>query len=276
MPEGPEIRRAAIEVAAAVEGKTALSIQFGQEKLQHWGPTLSGRKVLAIETRGKAMLTRLDNGYAIYTHNQLYGRWYCVPAGKLPETHRTLRLSIHTRDQWALLYSASDIAVITDSAIETHPFLAKLGPDVLDLRTTPEVIEARLLDKAFRRRRLGNFLTDQRFVAGLGNYLRCEILYSAQLSPARKPGELDPSTRSLLARLIVELPRQSLETAGITNDPVHAQALLDSGATYEAARFLVFRREGEPCYRCGHPIRKIRSAGQACYVCPSCQRTSAD
>ena len=271
MPEGPEIRRAANQVAAAIQGKTAVHIRFGQEKLQCWNARLSGHQVLAVETRGKAMLTRLDNGYAIYSHNQLYGRWHCVPAGQPPRTNRTLRLSIETKDQWALLYSASDIEVIADSDIDSHPFISRLGPDVLDLHTTPEIVTERLLSKTYRNRRLGNFLTDQQFVAGLGNYLRCEILHAAQLAPTQKPCELAPSALSLLARLILELPRQSLETEGITNNPNDARKLMAAGATFEEARFMVFRREGESCYQCGDHIRKIRSAGQACYICPSCQ-----
>ncbi len=36
-------------------------------------------------------------------------------------------------------------------------------------------------------------------------------------------------------------------------------------------RFLVHTREGEPCPRCGGPIRKLRAAGRGTYVCERCQ-----
>ena len=36
-------------------------------------------------------------------------------------------------------------------------------------------------------------------------------------------------------------------------------------------RFLVHLREGEPCPRCGRPMRKLRAAGRGTYVCERCQ-----
>lgn len=123
MPEGPEIRKAADRVAQAIEGKRAIRVEFTQAKLKPWNNKLSNHIVRCIETRGKAMLTRFDNGLNIYSHNQLYGRWLYVPAGELPDTTRQLRLAIKTVNQWALLYSASNIEVLHDGDISQHPFL---------------------------------------------------------------------------------------------------------------------------------------------------------
>ena len=74
MPEGPEIRRAADKVAAVLVGKTVDKVSFGLPELRQFERRLSGRVVTAIDTRGKAMLTRFENGLTIYSHNQLYGR----------------------------------------------------------------------------------------------------------------------------------------------------------------------------------------------------------
>ncbi len=271
MPEGPEIRRAADEVAAAIEGRIANAVRFGLAELKPREAEFAGRRILAVETRGKAMLTRFEHGLNIYSHNQLYGRWYTSPPNQPPDIGRQLRLAIETRQRWALLYSASDIAVLTDEEIATHPFLASIGPDVLDPATTVETVLDRLLDKRYRNRRLGNFLTDQKFVAGLGNYLRCEILFATTLSPQCKPSELDANTLERLAKEIIELPRQSYRTRGITNDLDRAEKLLATGASFEEARFQVFRRAGKPCYRCGGKIEKVTKGGQACYLCPRCQ-----
>ena len=95
MPEGPEIRRAADEVAAWLEGHLIERVVFPLPRLRHHGRKLSGRTVTAVETRGKAMLTHFDNGYSIYSHNQLYGVWQVVKGKKLPETNRSLRLLPH-------------------------------------------------------------------------------------------------------------------------------------------------------------------------------------
>lgn len=275
MPEGPEIRKAADRVAQAIVGKRAIRVEFTQARLSSWNSILSGNTVHSIETHGKAMLTRFDNGLNIYSHNQLYGRWLCVPAGEMPDSNRQLRLAIHSADQWALLYSASDIEVLRDSELKQHPFLKKIGPDVLSAGLTAETVAQRLLEKRFRNRQLGSFLTDQSFVAGLGNYLRCDILFYEKLHPKTKPSQLEPQQIKNLAQTILRMPRQSYATAGITNDLEKTRQLLEQGIDLEDARFLVFHRQGQPCYRCGSKIRKQNISGQ-CYLCPKCQNPVGD
>lgn len=270
MPEGPEIRLAADKIQQAVEGKK-VRVKFGLATLKHWEPSLSGVGVSAVSTYGKAILTRFGNGLNIVSHNQLYGRWICTPAGKTPKTNRQLRIAIHAKDQSAFLYSASDIAVLKNEEIETHPYLNKLGPDVLNPELTSYQVAEILLSKRFRNRQLGGFLADQSFVAGLGNYLRCEILFAAKCHPQTTTANLSKKTLNTLAKLILKIPRQSYRHGGITNDLVAAKKLMSNGADFESARFKVFRREGRPCHECGSTIIRKNMGGQACYYCPSCQ-----
>ena len=96
MPEGPEIRRAADRVAAVLVGKTIETVAFGLPRLRSFERRLQGQEVTAVETRGKAMLTRFDNGLTIYSHNQLYGRWYTMPRPRMPKTERQLRIELRT------------------------------------------------------------------------------------------------------------------------------------------------------------------------------------
>ena len=91
------------------------------------------------------MLTRFDNGLTLYSHNQLYGRWYTTRRPQLPNTARQLRVALHTQTHSALLYSASDIAVLSDRQLSEHPFLSRLGPDILDRSLTASRIAERLL-----------------------------------------------------------------------------------------------------------------------------------
>ena len=271
MPEGPEIRRAADSIEAAIRGKETTGIVFTRPHLKQWQQALTGVTVIAVETRGKAMLTRFSNGLNLYTHNQLYGRWFCVDAGETPDTRRQLRVAIHTHDQSALLYSASEIAVLTKSEVDSHPFLSRLGPDVLSGQTTAEILLQRLMDKRFKRRQLATLLTDQSFIAGIGNYLRCEILFVCRLHPCMKPIQLSQQQLNLLTQSLLDVPRQSYASGGITHDFAMAKKMMLHGATFEDARFWVFRREGKPCYRCGAPIMRQNSGGQPCYLCPQCQ-----
>ena len=271
MPEGPEIRRLADVLEKQVGGRRIDRIYFGLPRLKKWQHRLTGEKIKKIEARGKAMLTRLDNGLTIYSHNQLYGRWVFCDSNDYPETKRQLRMAIDCQGKSALLYSASEIAVLDEAALSSHPFLSKLGPDVLDDSTTAEHIIERLRSKKYSSRQLGGVLTDQSFVAGLGNYLRCEILFVCSLNAKVRAKELDDRKINQLAQNILKLSQQSYQTAGITNRLSDAEKLMKQGASFEEARFYVFRRADLPCYRCGTLVEKESQSGQACFYCPSCQ-----
>ncbi len=95
MPEGPEIRRAADEVEKAIIGLPVREIWFAFPSLQHYEEVLTGARIERVDTKGKAMLIRFDNGYTIYSHNQLYGKWYVRSSYNYPSTNRQLRLAIH-------------------------------------------------------------------------------------------------------------------------------------------------------------------------------------
>jgi len=271
MPEGPEIRRAVDALNHQIAGRVIDRIHFGLNSLESWDKQLSGAKILLIRSFGKAIVIQLDNGLSIYSHNQLYGRWYVCDTENYPDINRQLRLAIDCQGRSAVLYSASDIAVLDQEGLTSHPFLSKLGPDVLSTSTSISIIIDRLTSNKYRNRQLGGVLTDQSFVAGLGNYLRCEVLYYSQHHPRTRGRDLSDEQINTLALAIIEIPRQSYETGGITNDLDHAKQLMQKGVTFEEARFYVFRRERQPCYRCGNLIEKFSQSGQACYYCPTCQ-----
>jgi len=271
MPEGPEIRRATDDVAAAIKNQIAVEVHFGLLRLKSFEKILSGEFIWEVESRGKAMLIRFTNGLNIYCHNQLYGCWHTGSPYEFPDSKRQLRLAIHNTQRSALLYSASDIDVLENEALGNHPFLKKLGPDVLSPETDCNQVIARLLHAKFRRRHLGGVLTDQSFLAGLGNYLRCEVLFVTGLSPHITAQQCCPKKLEQLAETILCLPQQSYLTGGITNNLQGAQKLMNEGASFEDARFYVFRRAGKPCYHCGTPVEKTTANGQGLYYCPNCQ-----
>ena len=123
MPEGPEIRRAADSLEAAIKGEPLTGAWFAFPQLQHYQSQLVGQRVTHIETRGKALLTHFSGGLTLYSHNQLYGVWRVVDAGEQPETTRVLRVRLQTARRAILLYSASDIEMLTPEQLARHPFL---------------------------------------------------------------------------------------------------------------------------------------------------------
>ena len=271
MPEGPEIRRAADKVAAVLVGKRIEDVEFGLADLRRYEGQLSGRTVTAVDTRGKAMLTRFDNALTIYSHNQLYGRWYTVRRPRTPKTGRQLRVALSTDTHKALLYSASDIAVLDDAGLSRHPFLQRVGPDILDRTLTAADIVERLQAQKFRNRALGSLYLDQSFLAGNGNYLRSEILWAARVDPKQRPSQLPTRALNRLARETLKIARRSYRTRGITVAPTLARELKDRGENFEALRFNVYGREGKACRECGSTIERREMGSRSLFVCNRCQ-----
>jgi len=275
MPEGPEIRRAADRIARVLVGQEIVDVYIGLPGIRRFEPKLRGSTVTAIDTRGKAMLTRFDSGLTLYSHNQLYGVWLTARRDRPPETGRSLRVALHTATKSALLYSASEIEVLNDAQVAAHTFLNRIGPDILDPQVTPAEVAARMDERRFRNRTVGALYLDQSFMAGVGNYLRSEILFSAGVHYMDKPSDLAPGLRRGLARATLSLSRRSYRTRGVTLDPSLARSLRDQGLPYEQYRFWVFRREGLPCHTCGAPIECLTVSSRGLYYCPVCQRRAS-
>lgn len=269
MPEGPEIRRTADRLAEAVVGERLASAWFAFPELKQFEKRLAGCVIESIMPHGKALLTRFDNGWTLYSHNQLYGVWRITDAGQRPGTGRSLRVAVETARRAILLYSASDVAMWRSDDLHAHPFLARLGPDVLDPALEETAVAMRLRDPRFAGRSLGGLLLDQGFLAGMGNYLRSEVLFAARLRPERRPRDLDARELAALARELLAVPRHSYATRGIAPaGGMRADYLTD---TPDAFRFLVFGREGEPCPVCGTRIARQEAGARRLYLCPRCQ-----
>lgn len=270
MPEGPEIRRAADRLADAVVGAPLRSAWFAFPALKPYEAGLIGRRIEAIVPHGKALLTHFDHGWTLYSHNQLYGVWKIAAAGERPDSGRSLRVALETDARAILLYSASDVAMWRSDEIHAHPFLARLGPDVLDPALKAATVVARLRDPRFRGRALGALLLDQGFLAGMGNYLRSEVLFAAKLRPERRPQDLDAAQLRALARELLAIPRRSYATRGI--EPAQGMREDYLTDTPEGFRFLVFDREGLPCPVCGGTIERREVGTRRLYLCRRCQR----
>jgi len=271
MPEGPEIRRAADKIEDVLIDKPLERVEFGLPQLKNYEKQLEEQHVLKIETRGKALITHFSNGLSMYSHNQLYGIWHTCKRGEVPQTNRQLRVGLHTPTHSAILYSASDISIYPTELIHEHPFLQRVGPDVLDPSVTESVVEARLSDKAFRNRALSTLYLDQRFMAGLGNYLRSEILFAAGVHPALKPSELGADKLKSLAQHTLDICKRSYDTGGYTVYTELREVLQQQDNDFERTRFMVFDREEMPCRVCATPIRRQTYNGRRLYWCSRCQ-----
>ena len=272
MPEGPEIKRSADAIAQVLEGHIIQSAELHHDALAGLEYAIVRQTVDRIECRGKALLTHFSSGKTMYSHNQLYGLWRVTPRGKLVATNRALRIALHTAKSSALLYSATDISFWDTSEIERHPFLQRLGPDLLAADTKTDTVLALLERADFNNRQLASLYLDQGFIAGNGNYLRSEILFFAGVNPRLKPRELTPPARKKLAENTLSISQRSYRTGGITLPASMTPKDTKSGRRYyERDRFAVFARDGKPCRICRTPIKKAVVTSRRIYWCPKCQ-----
>lgn len=258
-------------VAGAVGDRPLEEVWFAFDRLASWSDRLVGQPLQSIDTLGKALLLRFADGTTIYTHNQLYGRWLFAEAGRRPDTNRQLRLALSTPERSALLYSASEIEVIEAGALGDHPFIARAGLDILSSGVDVERVAEWIRQTRFARKRLGHLLLDQGFLAGVGNYLRSEILHVAGLDWQLRPRDLGDEAVFRLAGAAHRLMWRSVDTGGLTNDPDRVDALERAGWQRRDYRHFVFNRDGQVCFACDSPIERVTVSGRRLYLCPICQ-----
>lgn len=267
MPEGPEIWRAADTIHKAISDKEAEEVYFKFDELKDFEDLLQSVKVTSVRPYGKAIVTGFENGWSVYSHNQLYGKWMIRDRGAEPDTNRDLRMAVHTEDKSAYLYSASEIEVLKSDKVKEHSYIKKLGPDVVDPETTFKEVHERFTSDTFKNRKLTTLLLDPGFLSGIGNYLRSEILFCSGVSPALRPRDCTGEQLHKLAEYSLNLSRQSYETGGITTTPELVQALKEEGATRSEYRHYAYGRTGKPCYRCGREIKMVKTGGRKVFYC---------
>ncbi|MGH7565917.1 MAG: Fpg/Nei family DNA glycosylase, partial [Gemmatimonadota bacterium] len=147
---------------------------------------------------------------------------------------------------------------------------AAMGAEPLDPAFTPEVLSALL---AGSRRPVKEFLLDQTKVAGVGNIYASEALWRACISPRRRARNVGPARARRLHRAIVDVLSEAIGESGTSLGETYLDYVDTEGEPGSFQDFLaVYDREGEPCRRCGTPIRRIVQGQRSTYCCPTCQR----
>ena len=271
MPEGPEIRRAADRISKKIVGKEIHSLTLIYPPIVEFQEILQQSQIESITTRGKAMLIRFDCDLSMYSHNQLYGRWTVNRRSTEMKWNRSLRVEFLTDNFAVRLWSATDIEIIPTSKEEDHPFISKLGPDILDDSCTPSLIFERLKSKKFCNRNASSLMLDQSFLAGIGNYLRSEILHQSGVHPNAKPRLISDKKLQHWAETTKNLTKLSYDTGGFTVSEKVALAGKQRGEPKRAYRHSAFCRNGLLCHYCDAEIVRIRVANRRLDYCPKCQ-----
>lgn len=268
MPEGPEVHYIADQLAGLLLDEALSELRFHDPALQRRRRLLLGRRVAGVAAHGKALLVAVDSGWTLYTHGHLFGFWKLVDDVDALGTSTRPRVLLGNARGVAALYAAPSVSLWRTEELDRQPYLARLGPDVLDPVVDHDMLLAHLQQPAFARRALAVLLLDQGFAAGMGNYLRAEVLFEARLSPTRLAGDLDSDERRRLAGALLEIPRSAYRAkhqAGLPPDKDYLARIR------REFRFQVYEREGEPCLRCEGTVVNERIASRRLYWCPGCQ-----
>jgi formamidopyrimidine-DNA glycosylase len=146
------------------------------------------------------------------------------------------------------------------------PLIAHIAPDPFEPAFDDEVFIARL---RARRTGLKRALLDQSLVSGIGNIYADEALWRAQLHWARATETLSRAEAVRVLTAVRDVLADALRAGGTSFDSLYVNVNGESG--YFSRSLCVYGQEGEPCPRCGTPIRRDPFMNRSAYSCPRCQ-----
>lgn len=229
---------------------------------------LRGRRIEAAGRRGKYILLQLDSGELLVVHLGMTGQLRMLgPQEALQDhTHAVLTLDGGGQLRYRDPRRFGRLLLGTEEDLIAAGKLPRLGPEPLAGDFRPADLGRSL---AGRRAPLKALLLDQAVLAGVGNIYADESCFRARIRPDRPGGGL---SRQAVARLHGAL-RECL-LMGIANRGSSVDSYRDAWGNKgtQQERLQVYGRGGEPCFRCGRRLRRVRLAGRATVYCPGCQR----
>jgi formamidopyrimidine-DNA glycosylase len=291
MPELPEVETTRRRIAPLLLGREIVGVTTTRPSYVFLTPprrlrrVLPGRKVLALERRGKYLVGRLDDGSRLVLHLGMTGQLFSSAA----TSPRLLRASVRV-----LLAPEAQRAFVPDTHTHLRLRFADGGPEVWlrDARKFGKVLwlapgaRSRRLDRlgvdalgatgallfaASRGRRAAvkSLLLDQAVLAGVGNIYADEALFAAGVRPTRRAGRLTRAECERIAAALRRVLERGIETGGASISDWVAPDGSD-GAFQDERR--VYARKGESCLACGTPLRRVVIGQRSAHYCPRCQR----
>ena len=253
MPEGDTVYVLARRLDAALAGRT---ITRSDVRVPRYATVdLSGDEIAGVDARGKHLLIRTVRGRTVHSHLKMDGSWELrAPNGRVGSAGDDVRIVLDTGEVRAIGRHLSDLAVVPTR--EEVRLVGHLGPDPLHEWDLEEAV-GRL--QPYGAGTVSDALLEQRIVAGFGNIYRNEICFLRGVWP------WTPWERSDLAGMFAlgaELLQANRETG----------RQVTTGIDRARRRHYVYGRAGEPCRRCGTPVRRDRARTErVTYWCPHCQ-----
>lgn len=272
MPELPEAETIVRGLRPALEGRRIVRLRIDHEDVLPQEPgelrdRVRDRRIVGVARRGKNVLLRLDPDVDLVVNLGMTGSLLVDPPAEGPaaSTHPALRFELE--DGGRLVYDDvrrfGRVEALTPD--ERRSWEARLGPEPLDPDFGPADLREGLQAS---RTPVRSWLLDQRRIAGIGNIYANEALFRARIHPRTPARSLGPEEAEALHRALRGVLRAAIEAGGTTIRDFR-DAGGRAGAFSEHLR--IYDREGEPCLRCGTPVRRTVFGNRSAFHCPSCQ-----
>jgi formamidopyrimidine-DNA glycosylase len=276
VPELPEVETVRQGLAKWVAGRTIAAVEVRHPRAirrhlpgdVHFAAVLAGRTILDVSRRGKYLWLPLDSGDAIIGHLGMSGQLLIEPAEKPDGPHLRVRFTFTDAGpqlRFVDQRTFGGLSVSEDGA-DLPDEIAHIARDPIDPLFDDEAFVAALRKKHTEVKRA---LLDQTLISGVGNIYADEALWRARLHGARPTDGLSrPAVRRLLAD-VREVLGEALVAGGTSFDALYVNVNGESG--YFDRSLNAYGREGEPCRRCGTPIRREQFMNRSSFSCPHCQ-----
>lgn len=273
MPELPEVETVVRDLRPRLVGTRFTALLVGRKPLRRrWSPSwkarLVGRRVRAVERRGKWILLDLDGPWLV-VHLGMTGQFVLTSSDEPRQNHTHL---VFTLDEGAhelrfrdVRRFGSAVCYASRADIEAYFVGQGLGPE-------PFAVDPGYWRGALAKtgRSLKAILLDQRVIAGVGNIYADESCFEAKLHPATRGCDLGRRQADRLRLIIPRVLERAIHLGGSTiRDYVGGSGLMGD---YQH-EFRVYGRTGEPCLRCRTPIERIVLAGRSTHFCRRCQKS---
>ena len=276
MPELPEVETIRRDLEREFAGKKikavtvtgARSVRRGTKEAL--ATAVVGRTFKAAKRRGKYLVIVLDSGQWLVFHLRMSGQLLkATPKAPKPKhTHVVIEFTQGSQLRFIDPRTFGEVFVVDPARLaEDAPDLADLGWDPLD-DAMPWVDFGRLV--VVRRQQLKALLTDQRFIAGLGNIYSDEVLYAAGLRYDRLSNTLTVQEVRRLFRALIEVVHAAVAARGSSLADEQYVDLHGRMGTYQE-HHQVYAREGKACLRCRATIERTKWGGRSTFYCPECQ-----
>jgi formamidopyrimidine-DNA glycosylase len=278
MPELPEVEVLRRTLVPYLEGETVTRVEVRAERLREpldaaaFARDAAGRRVLGLRRRAKYLLVDLDGGTTLVVHLGMSGRLTVRQAGDAaarPHEHLVVHLASGRRLSFVDPRRFGQAFTLPTAALGDDRRFRHLGVEPLPAGEGGG-LDGELLRRAARGRSgpVKPFLMDATVVVGVGNIYASEALFDAGIHPKRSVARISAARWRCLAEAVRRVLERAIEQGGTTLNDFQDAA---GNAGYFQVSLAVYGREGEPCPRCGTPIRRLTQVGRATFYCPKCQ-----